>query len=405
MTVQRSVPIVVLLVAMILPCGTVVAEDPSNAATEPNPNTPDASAANLKFSFRVAPWKGVLEWLAKESDLSLQLDEVPLGTFNFTDSHAYKPTEAVDLINAVLLTKGYTLLRRGRHLTVINLEDAATPHVLMELVPLVPVDQLAERGDFELSKCMFQLTHVVAGDVEQELRPLLGPQGTMLMLPAARQVLIVEFGGKLRMIKRVIEAMELQSGGAQPDELRLRSHPTSPADSTFALEVVQTLLAGEPGVRVAIDPKTGTLIAIASETHHARITATLQELQRGIPERSRIRVLPNTSRDIEELVANLQAIWKRDNNVLFVPRSATQQPLLREITPSRRHDSEAGRPNNETSPDRPKPSTRERPPTGAKDAGDTSFEGTFRPLPVGPVRLVPIEALDLLLIRGRIGNR
>ena len=74
-----------------------------------------------------------------------QLDEVPLGTFNFTDSHAYKPTEAVDLINAVLLTKGYTLLRRGRHLTVINLEDAATPHVLMELVPLVPVDQLAEQ--------------------------------------------------------------------------------------------------------------------------------------------------------------------------------------------------------------------------------------------------------------------
>ena len=63
------------------------------------------------------------------------LDAPPPGTFNYTDGREYTPAEAIDLINSVLLTKGYTLVRRDRMLLLVNLEDGVPPN----LVTSVPV--------------------------------------------------------------------------------------------------------------------------------------------------------------------------------------------------------------------------------------------------------------------------
>ncbi|MFA9564081.1 MAG: hypothetical protein ACERLM_05175, partial [Acidimicrobiales bacterium] len=35
------------------------------------------------------------------------LDAPPPGTFNYSDTREYAPTEAIDLLNGVLVTKGY----------------------------------------------------------------------------------------------------------------------------------------------------------------------------------------------------------------------------------------------------------------------------------------------------------
>ena len=51
------------------------------------------------------------------------MDDPPKGTFNYTDNRAYTPAEAIDLLNSVLLPKGYTLIRRDRMLWVINLDN------------------------------------------------------------------------------------------------------------------------------------------------------------------------------------------------------------------------------------------------------------------------------------------
>ena len=60
----------------------------------------------LRFNFRYQPWEDVLDWLAEQADLSLQSTLVPEGTFNYSDTHEYTPTEAIDLINGVLLPPG-----------------------------------------------------------------------------------------------------------------------------------------------------------------------------------------------------------------------------------------------------------------------------------------------------------
>ncbi len=39
------------------------------------------------------------------------MDNPPPGTFNYTDERTFTPAQAIDLLNGVLLTKGYTLVR------------------------------------------------------------------------------------------------------------------------------------------------------------------------------------------------------------------------------------------------------------------------------------------------------
>ena len=332
------------------------------AVDEPAPSVPPGqmvqqrqSTGNqrLRFQFRYTPWKDVLDWLAEEAGYSLYFVDLPQGTFNYSsDTKTYTPAEAIDLLNSVLLTKGYMLVRREKILMVINLENGIPP----SWVPFVAMDDLDERGEFELVSVLFTLDKFTPAEAEAEVRKLLGPQGSVVLLPTAKQMLVTETAGRLKTIRRVIERVEgpeygegnfqafqlqhisvdeamtilrellgipkdLNSTDAikiapdpvarrllvnatpevlkqidrylkeidketQPvqeaavgEALQLEIHPVTGPDPNTALQVLQTMLTGSPGVRLAVDPATGNIVALARPTEHATIRATIQQMQ------------------------------------------------------------------------------------------------------------------------------
>lgn len=340
--------------------GSPDAESPSEAApadAEPQSNgTPPLAGDDVKlqFNFRFQPWAEVLQWFADQADLSLIMDAPPTGTFNYTDSRSYTPAQAIDLLNGVLLTKGYTLIRRDRLLMVINLEDGIPPN----LVPTVPVEELDHKGEFELISTLFTLRILSPDEAEAEISRMLGPQGSIVKFSKARQILVTETAGRLRTIRSVIQRIENpegeaelrvfqlqaapvdtvaavvrqlldipadsnstrdgslrlavdttgnkllvrgradlvarvgeilnvvdapghgEAGGAVAESPQLEVYSVTSADPQSVLQVMQTLLAGLPDVRLAIDPKTGNLIALARPSQHATIRATLDQMQR-----------------------------------------------------------------------------------------------------------------------------
>ncbi len=309
----------------------------------------------LRFTFRYQPWEEVLQWFADQSDLSLIMDAPPTGTFNYTDNRSYSPAEAIDLLNSVLLTKGYTLVRRERMLMVFNLQDGIPDN----LVTTIPLEELDERGEFELVGVLFQLTKFDPEEAATEIERLIGPQGRIDVLPKTRQLYVRETAGRLRTIRSVIqrvedpmglasgklesyefknvlpdeglmvlrqlldipvdanateddsfrfaldpmgmrllfsgaadkiakareilEAVDVSTGDgetpAEMEQLQLEVYPIAVADPESVLKVMQTLLEGLPGVRLSIDPKTGSLVALARPTNHATILATIDQMQ------------------------------------------------------------------------------------------------------------------------------
>ena len=55
------------------------------------------------------------------------MDSAPKGAFNYSDTREYSPSEAIDLLNTVLATKGYTLLPAQTTLIVVNLDNPIHP--------------------------------------------------------------------------------------------------------------------------------------------------------------------------------------------------------------------------------------------------------------------------------------
>ncbi|MGD0900779.1 MAG: secretin N-terminal domain-containing protein, partial [Thermoguttaceae bacterium] len=339
-------------------------ESATAAAAAPAAASTPAAEPKLRFQFRYQPWKDVLDWFAQQAGLSLVMDAPPPGTFNYSDDRQYTPAEAIDLLNSVLLTKGYTLVRRGRMLIVVNLEDGIPPN----LVTTVPAEALDSKGEYELVSTLFTLEKISPEEAEAEIKKLIGPQGSVVSLPKSRQVLITETAGRLRAIRAVLARIESPEGhptgrvetfslafaapeavvpvarqmlgipedkpsaadgsirvavepgtnrivaSGSPEKVarvqqivkaldvaapgqtgsrvegtpQLEVYTVTGSDPQAVLAVLQTLLTGLPDVRLAVDPKTGNLIAMARPAQQATIRATLAQLQR---EAQRVEVI------------------------------------------------------------------------------------------------------------------
>ena len=304
----------------------------------------------LTFNFKNAYWEDVLEWFVDEADLAANITYYPTGTFSYQDTHEFTATEALDLLNCVLLNEGWSIVRRGRLLMLLNLAQ----DIPLELLELVPLSELDERGEFELVKTIFPLASMSVEDAEAEIGRLLGPGRSMIVLPKARQILVAEMAGKLRVMRDVIRAIEypdrddkkviewvlenvlaetvlkvarpllalgptentneqiniatdefgtrifalgteeatnilreivdlmnvvhhVDERPTHPDVI-LRTYAISAADPLTVHQVLRTVV-GAVDVRLAVDPMSKKLVALARPSDHLLIADTLQQLE------------------------------------------------------------------------------------------------------------------------------
>ncbi len=346
---------------------------------------PQAAEGKLTINFRFQPWKEVIDWYAQAAGLSLVLESPPPGTFNYQDTREYTPAEALDVLNSVLLTKGYTLVRKGRMLLVVNLEDGIPPNLVTD----VPVAELEERGEYELVRVLFRVRGMTPEEAAAELQSLVGPQGSIVVLAKAGMIQVTETAGRIRTIRDVIEAIDdpvsatgeirqyqlkhalvddllpvlrpmlgipdqtlaaadgslqlapdlvsnkllaqgKRSTLARLDELvkmldipdptganraaetpQLEVYPVTGSDPAAVLAVLQTLMAGSELTRLATDPATGNLVALATPTQHATIRATLLQMQQDARQ---IEVIPLSTVDPQTAVLAISKLFNKSTD-------------------------------------------------------------------------------------------
>lgn len=259
----------------------------------------------LRFNFRFQKWADVLEWLAKQSDLSLVLDAPPPGTFNYSDSKEYTSVEAQDLINGVLSTKGYTLIRRGRMLMVIDVQEGIPDG----LIPRIPLEELDKRGKFELVSVMFPLGGRDPQSVKTEITPLLGPFGKCVPLPQTKQILVTDTAGIMRAVNAVISSIPEPSTPPAPPAVvpEAAVYSVKAADAKVAEEVLSKMF---PSAKIVADLKAEQVNAFATPTEQAAIKAVIDQMQAHNPPEKKpiLEVYPVSDQDTTQLVANLTLV-------------------------------------------------------------------------------------------------
>jgi len=266
------------------------------------------SGRTLRFQFRYQKWADVLEWIAEEADLSLVLDAPPPGTFNYADQRAYTPTQAIDLLNGWLLTKGYTLIRRDRLLMCVDLQEGIPPRA----VPRIAVDELPARGTFELLTLLLPLDGHSEEDVMIEVQPLLGKYGEVKSLPKTKQMLITDTAGNLRDIVALIQKIpkptppKPKPKPAAPPKPILQIYTTEKIEPDLAKTILGQLISGtilsEPGDRRL------TVHAPPAQQEIVQTVLAQMEANRPADKRPRLETYPLKSSDNSELLETLQLV-------------------------------------------------------------------------------------------------
>jgi type II secretory pathway component GspD/PulD (secretin) len=325
-------------------------ESATGAAIEV-PTEADRGSNALRFSFSNTPWREVLNWLADGADVALHINELPTGSFTYSDPRSFTPNEAIEQLNLFLIPQGYTIVRRGSLLSVISLGDPRSMQQLDAMAELVSVDEIGDRGEYDVVKCIIPLGEISPSEATAELSTLT-LMSEPAVLPNSNQLLVTDTVGKIRTVLAILRTLEepesdeptvqrlqlehtdlenllLAVGphlGLEPNQRAgldisisadakgkqlfvsgteekvkllenlitmvdvppagedrvsqaiLRSHPVSGENLQTVYDVLQTLLANQ-SIRLSMEPKTNSIVALADPSIHEEIVQTIEELQ------------------------------------------------------------------------------------------------------------------------------
>jgi type II secretory pathway component GspD/PulD (secretin) len=283
----------------------------------------------LRFMFRYQPWADVLQWLAEQANMSLVMDAPPPGTFNYSDTREYTPEEAIDMLNGVLMIKGFTLIRRGRMLMLVDLSEGLPDGLVFQ----VPLENLDKHGKFEFVTVQFDLGRRSPEAVEAAVKPLLSPYHKLVIVPTTRQLFVTDRAGVMRSVDEVVQAIPEPVTPPvvpveKPEKPVVEVYPITKADPEAAMTVLRALV---PSGNIVLDPKLNQINAHATPSQQAIIQRVLEQMEAGIPEESRptLEIYPVAS-FLEDAIAGTQLV---DTLKTIVPKaqlsvSADRQNLV-----------------------------------------------------------------------------
>ncbi len=240
----------------VISFGPVAVGKPALAEAPPNPeaaaqeNIALKDKVKLSFNFRYAGWSDVLKLFADVNDLTLDLNDVPPGTFNYWDDQQYTMTEALDILNGYLLSKGYVLVRRDRFLVCLNIIDSPIPP---NVVPNVTEEELLHRGKNELLSLILPLEGLEAEKMVGEVKELLGPQGKASALKSTNSLVLTDIGSNLRRVSQLLKS----SKPIDNRETAFRAIPLKHITASDAERIVRRHFGLNPVVAATTQPTFG----------------------------------------------------------------------------------------------------------------------------------------------------
>ena len=246
------------------PTATVGTQAPTDATA--NAELP-VEAVRLEINFQGEPWDNVLKWLATQADMALQSDVIPPGSFTYRDrSRGYSVGETMDIMNASMLNTGYTLVRRGRLMKCIDLEQPLSKELIKEFAELVKTpEELAKRGDFEPVRYLFSLSRMDPEVAKTEIESMLSILGSVSSMASAGQIAVTDVAGNVRAIAAMVKRAE------DPESARGSTIVEFPLKHITAEEI---LTAARPLLGLPAEQNTSPDLSLATDTFGTVIYAT-----------------------------------------------------------------------------------------------------------------------------------
>ena len=200
----------------------------------------------LCLNFRGAPVNLVLEYLFEAGGFVISQEAEARGPVDVWSNGPATKDQAVNLLNASLKRQGFAVTRRGRILTVVDLDRAKTSD--LEIVTGNDPDAVAKSD--EMVTQIIPVRYANVSQLVNNLRPLLPASASLSVNESANALILVATGTDVRRVIKIISALD----DAIARVSSIKVFPLQYADAKELATVVQQLFASQAGGQSARGP-------------------------------------------------------------------------------------------------------------------------------------------------------
>ena len=156
----------------------------------------------------------LIKFVAEATDTTIVVDPKVKGTVKVVSSKPVSSRELYDLFLSILDVHGYTAVRSGNVVRVIQSKDARSSPVRVE------TEQAPKPSD-EYVTHVIRLENISAAKLIPVLRPLVPQQAHMAAYAPSNAIIISDLASNIDRIRNIIESMDQSAaGGGQAHQQR-----------------------------------------------------------------------------------------------------------------------------------------------------------------------------------------
>jgi general secretion pathway protein D len=230
----------------LLASASAQSADPTAQATEPNspartepvprdtsarPAANSESEPELRLNFRGVPLEMVLDHLSDAAGFIIVLETKVEGEVDVWSNQPLSRDEAVDLLNTILNRKGYTAIRNGRILTIVDRDDAKQ----RDLPVKTGNDPEAIPRSDEMITQVIPVRYANALQLTKDLQPLLPSYATLTANESGNALVLTDTQSNIRRMVEIVRALDTSISSIST----IRVFPLQYADSKQLAEAVK----------------------------------------------------------------------------------------------------------------------------------------------------------------------
>ncbi len=178
------------------------------AAPAELPKTP--AKGNIMLNFQGTPIADVLSYLSEAAGFVIVQETPVTGTVNVVSRQPVNAEEAVDLLNTVLVEKGFTALRSGRILKIVSRKEAQKRDLPVRTGS--DPDKIPQRDDMVTQ--ILPLRYGEATKLVENLKPLLSETATINANEGSNSILLTDTQANIHRIAEIIRAIDTSVAGS-----------------------------------------------------------------------------------------------------------------------------------------------------------------------------------------------
>ncbi len=246
---------------------------------------PGAAAQDFTVNLKETDIQELIKFVSEVTGTTIVVDPAVKGKVKVVSSRPVSRAELYDLFLSILDVHGYTAVRSGEVVRVIQSKDARSASL--------PVEDESRRVSDEYVTQVIRLDNISAAKLIPVLRPLVPQQAHMAAYAPSNAIIISDTAANIRRMVDIIERMD-RSATAETEVIALKY-----ANAGDVVSMLQKLndpsqkQAGEaePEVLLVPDQRTNSVLVNGDEIQRARIRRLIGYLDTPLEQTGNVKVV------------------------------------------------------------------------------------------------------------------